>query len=440
MFTSLPKKLRSYNIPSDARTVLLLQRCMEKDLIQTVGDLYTTLKHIVVKDPRHIGPYTIAFYDYFLNIQIGPGQTVNDAIMRSQAFKHWLDDQLYRNPGLIEQSAEELVDRFLNHVHLTHYDIKKVISGKDILDNNEAEKPDEDGDISDNPGERYLDRMADYSSIDLSELLDRLDKIAEQQKTKHAGGDHWIGTGGISPFGHGGAARGGIRIGGTGGGKMARRVLNDRNYFPVERHQILNDNNVDAALASLKGIYEESASESLDVKKTIREGLRKGGLFIPELKNDKSQKLRVIVLIDNGGYSMSPYIKVVRELFKKMKTRFSHDMKTFYFHNTIYDRVYEDDKRRKPVKLDTLLSNDSDYRVFIIGDAAMAPYELNRTSLRALGKVRKKFKQSAWLNPEPERYWKHGYTIQLIGQIFPMFALTPAGIEKAVLAMNKKYR
>ena len=83
----------------------------------------------------------------------------------------------------------------------------------------------------------------------------------------------------------------------------------DANFFPVDLDAILNDNNIDAALASLKGIIEESAQETLDVKQTIDRGLERGGLFLPEIKNETDEKLQVLLFIDNGGYSMHPYIK-----------------------------------------------------------------------------------------------------------------------------------
>ena len=53
-----------------------------------------------------------------------------------------------------------------------------------------------------------------------------------------------------------------IRVGGSGGGKMARKVMGDANFFPVDLDAILNDNNIDAALASLKGIMEESRTRN----------------------------------------------------------------------------------------------------------------------------------------------------------------------------------
>jgi hypothetical protein len=440
MFASLPGFFKEYGLATDVRTILLLRKAIDHGLVKTLGDVYQVLKGIIVKDPTEMGPFTQAYYLYFLNIEIKAGQALDDAILRSETFKQWKNQYLEeadRDPNL---KPEDLVNLFLDQVHLTHYDIKEILSGRDLFDKNDANQKDKDAPIDpDTPAEqRNLDKMADYSDLSLKELLDRLDQIKDQQRTRHGGGDHWIGSGGISPFGHGGAAKDGIRIGGSGGGKMARKVIGDAHFYPVDKDAIINDNNVDAALASIKGVFEESATEHLDVPETIQAGLKRGGLFIPEIRNEKHERLQVIVLIDNGGYSMSPYIKTVQDLFKKMKTRFAHDLEVFYFHNTIYDVVFTDARRSKILKLKRLLKYDENYRVFVIGDASMAPYELSGDSIRALQAIAKKFKKSVWLNPEPEQYWHHTYTVQVIEKIFPMFPLTPRGIEQAVRGMNRK--
>jgi len=440
MFETLPAAFRAKGLTADVRTLLLLQKAMSKDLVKTLGDLYVVLRGIVVTDPKMLGPYTKAYYQYFLSIDIQNGERLDDAVLRSETFGNWKIDFFSRHPDAENMSTEELVSKFLDEVHLTSYDIKKVLSGKEIWDKDNPHLEDEDGEGGDmSEGKRReLDRMADYSDLSLEELLERMRQVMEQQKGKHSGGSHWVGTGGISPYGHGGAAMGGVRVGGTGGGKMARRVLGDKNFFPVDMDKIINDDNVDAALASLKGITEASAQDRLDVEGTIKEGLRRGGLFIPEIESVEQEKLQILLFIDNGGYSMSPYVFLVRELFKKMKTRFAHDLETYYFHNTIYDRVFSDDRRSKPVFIDKILAKNPDYRIFIIGDAAMAPYELNKLSLRTYKKLKDKFKRVAWLNPEPERYWIHTFSINIINKMLDMYPLTPRGIENAVRDMNRK--
>jgi uncharacterized protein len=437
MLSSLPEQFRSHGLKADVRTLLLLRKAMQKGLIKTLGDMHNVLKGIIVQEPADIGPFTKAYYEYFLHVPIAPGQTLEDAILRSETFAQWKTQ--FIDEADRDLTDEELVNTFLDQVHLTSYDIKEVISGKEIWDKDNPNQADKDSPDNDNqPSERVLDKMADYSDLSLEELLDRMEKVRKQQKTQHGGGSHWIGTGGISPYGHGGAAKNGIRVGGQGGGKMARKVMGDSNYFPIDRDALLNDNNVDAALASIKGVIEESATEKLDIPQTIKSGLKRGGLFIPELCSEKNEELKVIVLIDNGGYSMAPYVRSVQNLFRKMKTRFAHDLEVYYFHNTIYDQVFTDERRSKSIKIEKLLMHNKSYRVFFIGDSAMAPYELSTLSIINLKAIAKKFKKCVWLNPEPLKYWPQTYTIQVIQQLIPMFPLTPAGIERAVRAMNAK--
>lgn len=438
MFETLPEQFRIHNLSVDIRSLLILRKAIDKGLVKTLGDVYHVLKGVVVKDPEMLGPFTRAYYDYFLNIDIQNGERLDDAILRSATFRKWRDDNLDRFGD--DMKIEDLLNRFLDDIHLTSYDIKEIIDGKEVWDNDDGQKPDEDvthdGDSLNS--RRILEKMADYSDLTLEELLQRMKEVIEQQKSRHSGGSHWIGTGGISPYGHGGAAKDGIRVGGTGGGKMARKVLNDRKFFPVDMDAILNDNNVDAALSSLKGVIEESAHEKLDINQTIDSGLKRGGLFIPELRNEFERKLQVILLIDNGGYSMDPYVSAVRAMFKKMKTRFAHDLETYYFHNTIYDRVFSDVYRSKSLTVEKLLSKDPNYKVFIIGDASMAAYELNRMSMDTYRSMRDHFKKIVWLNPEPQKYWNYTFTIQVIKELIEMYPLSPKGIEMAVREMNRK--
>lgn len=440
MFHSLPHVFREHKLQADIRTLLLLRRAIDKGLVCTFGDLFVVLKGIVVKSPEDIGPFSKAYYDYFLNVQFAPGERFDNAIARSIGFKQWQEQYLEDHPDKSDDDLENFINRYLDEVHLTSYDIKKFIDGQEIFNQDNpdiADDPNDNEAQNKNTKEHKLDQAADYSNLSLEELLDRMRRVAAQQKSAHEGGSHWIGQGGISPYGSGGAAQGGIRVGGAGGGKMARKVIGDQRFFPVDLNRQLNDDNIDATLASLKGVIESSAQTELDIPATLDTGLKRGGLFLPELKDVISENMKVILLIDNGGYSMQPYVDVITKLFKKMKTRFAHDLKTFYFHNTIYDQVFTDARRRNPITIDRFLAHDSDYRVFVIGDAAMAPYELGRTSIAQWQSIRKKYKKMVWLNPDNEKWWSHTLTTQVLGEIVPMFPMTPKGIENAVISMNK---
>lgn len=439
MFNSLPQYLKENKLQGDVRTLLLLKKSIERGLIHTLGDIYVVLKGLVTNSPKDIGPFTTAFYQYFLDIDIKKGESLDNAITRSETFKNWQknreEEENYETPNV-----QDLVEAFLNEIHLTTFDIQNILRGEDILQNDDPNQADTEG-----PDDAPIDvvkRAADYNNISLEELLERMKKVMEQQKRKHSGGTHWIGTGGASPYGHGGVAAGGIRVGGSGGGKMARKVMGDKNFFPVDTHVILQDNNIDVALAFLKGIEDESVERFLDIPTTITEGVKEGGIFLPFEKEKIDQKVQVLLLIDNGGWSMSPYIASVTKLFSKMNRRFAHDLKTYYFHNTIYGGVFKDSFRSQSQfeSIEKVCQLDKNYAVFIIGDADMAPYELTKGSLRDWQTLKDRFERIIWLNPMELKYWEHSMSAQMLQRIFDMFPLSPFGIEKGVELMNRKRR
>ena len=142
MLSSLPEHFREHGLKADVRTLLLLRKAMQKGLVKTLGDIYNVLKGIIVKDPSDMGPYTKAYYAYFLHIPIKPGQTLEDAIMRSETFQKWKTD--YVEEADRDITDEDLINTFLDEVHLTSYDIKEVVSGKEIWDKDNPDQEDTD--------------------------------------------------------------------------------------------------------------------------------------------------------------------------------------------------------------------------------------------------------------------------------------------------------
>ena len=61
---------------------------------------------------------------------------------------------------------------------------------------------------------RWRRQCRDLQAHDFEELQKMLEERLKEQKEEHHGGGYWIGTGGTSPFGHGGYNPAGIRIGG----------------------------------------------------------------------------------------------------------------------------------------------------------------------------------------------------------------------------------
>jgi uncharacterized protein with von Willebrand factor type A (vWA) domain len=185
--------------------------------------------------------------------------------------------------------------------------------------------------------------------------------------------------------------------------------------------------------------------DQVNVDETIYQTMKNGGEIEIIFERDLKDRLKVILAIDNGGWSMDPYISVVQTLFDYSRAQFK-DLKTYFFHNTIYDTVWEDPARlRKPVRIDELTKRDPETRLIIVGDASMAPYELmarngslyinersGRPSIESLMLLAETFKHSVWLNPASVRIWNYTSTIKTINSIFPMFELSIDGLEKAV--------
>ena len=165
MLESLPEKFREFGLHADVRTLLLYRKAVERGMVKTLGDSYNVLKAFVVKEPQMLGPYTRAYYDYFLNIDIQNGESLNDAILRSETFRNWKSEIFERDPALIDLTEEELVNLFLDQVHLTHYDIKKIINGKEIWDKDNPELKDSEQRDSVEQEAKLLDKMADYSGL-----------------------------------------------------------------------------------------------------------------------------------------------------------------------------------------------------------------------------------------------------------------------------------
>jgi len=148
---------------------------------------------------------------------------------------------------------------------------------------------------------------------------------------------------------------------------------------------------------------------------------------------------------------MDPYISVVQTVFDYARFQFK-DLKTYFFHNTIYSTLWEDSARfRKPKPIAEFAAADSQTRLFIVGDASMAPYELmvadgsihieersGTPSIECLKFLADTFSHAVWLNPMPEDMWNYTQTVKTIGRIFPMFELSIDGLEKAVHYMMTK--
>jgi hypothetical protein len=187
----------------------------------------------------------------------------------------------------------------------------------------------------------------------------------------------------------------------------------------------------------------------LDLDATIDKTCRDGGEIDLVFGRERENTVRLILAMDTGG-SMEPYRLLSEQLFSAADgLNHFKEFTPYYFHNCVYDNLYEDIETEKFALVDDVIKNRSiNHRLIIVGDASMAPYELmipngilenRRTSnvkgidrLRALAMA---FPKRAWLNPMRKESWEYYDTVARVGGLFPMYPLTVSGLSQAVKAL-----
>ena len=281
--------------------------------------------------------------------------------------------------------------------------------------------------------------------IDLDEVRKRLRERLAEQKGRHDGGNKWVGTAGTSPHGQGGTNPAGIRVGdGPPGQRSALAVAGERRFRELRSDITLDTRQIELALRRLRAFVREGAQDELDLDGTIAATSRNAGELEIKLRPPRRSSLRVMLLLDVGG-SMDPHTDVCERLFSAAK-RATHfkELRTHYFHNCVYGRVYERANLRDGIDVQRLLREcDSTWRLVIIGDALMSPWELQSSGSRWdfredsgmpgiawLSLLAQHFGHAAWLNPEPRAAW-YG-TAEIIARVFPMHRLTLDGLTEAI--------
>ncbi|MES0873772.1 vWA domain-containing protein [Sinimarinibacterium thermocellulolyticum] len=286
----------------------------------------------------------------------------------------------------------------------------------------------------------------------LDKLIETLKQRLEEQKGRHQGGNKWIGTGGTSPFGHGGYNPEGIRIGGPGGGKSAVKIWEKREYRNLDDSIELGTRNIKLALRRLRRFAREGAPEVLDMDDTIASTARNAGYLDIKMVPERHNAVKVLLFLDVGG-SMDPHVRVCEELFSACKTEFKH-LEYFYFHNFLYEAVWKDNARRHSEKIpvfDILHKYTPDYKVIFVGDATMSPYEIvhpggsvehwnEEAGAVWFKRVMNVFPKLVWLNPEPPSHWEYTPSVQLTNELLGperMFPMTLAGLEQAMRRLTR---
>jgi hypothetical protein len=295
------------------------------------------------------------------------------------------------------------------------------------------------------------EQRAALERLSRDELMRRFLETLAKQTERHDGGGRWIGTGGHSPFGHGGEHPTGIRVGGPGRNRSAMKVAEERHFKDYRTDLTLDLRQTKVALRRLRRLTRQGPAIELDLDETIDETCRNAGeielVFRPERRNN----VRVLLLMDVGG-SMDPFFQPVSRLVTALhEERGLRDLRAYYFHNCIYDHVYTGAGlwHRDALPTGDLLRRfDERWKLVIVGDAAMHPGELMQSfgnidprretetpGIQWLRRLTEHFDRSVWINPDPPKSWDKTRTVQVVRRLFPMFHLSVDGMHDAVAAL-----
>jgi len=383
--------LKSFKLPVSTREFLTLLEALDRRVVSLSLDEFHALARLcLVKDEQHFDRFDLAFGSYFKGV-----------------------DAIFDIRGEI---PDEWLRREFQH-YLSDEDRKKVeaLGGWD-------------------------------------KLMETLRQRLEEQRGRHAGGSKWIGTAGTSPFGAYGYNPEGIRMGADGGGgRTAVRVWDERSYRNLDGDVELNTRNLKVALRRLRRFAREGVPEELDLDGTIEGTARNAGWLDLRLQPERRNRVKVLLFLDVGG-SMDPHVRACEELFSAARSEFRH-LESFYFHNCVYDHVWRDNARRRNERVSTLellRTYGPDWRLIVVGDAAMNPYELiqeggsieytnDEPGLAWLTRLFEHFRHRIWWNPEPPRAWEYTRSTQMILKALGprMFPLTLSGVSQGIDALRK---
>ena len=386
MFVDFLYELRRRKVPVGTQEAVALARALEAGLHDSALDgFYYVARSLLVHSEAHLDAFDQAFAVHFRGVE-------EAGIELAQELMEWLREAKKRTRELTDEE-KALLEQF---------------------------DPDE------------LERL--------------FQKRLREQKKRHDGGNKWIGTAGTSPFGHSGiAARDGYRIGGESQFHRALKLAEARQYQGYRGDRVLDVRQMSVALRKLRAFAREGAPDELDLEGTIEKTSKDAGELEVVTRAPRRPNTRVILMMDVGG-SMDPYAELVSLLFSAAsKATHFKELRTYFFHNCVYGRVWKGARMTEGVPVPDLIADcGRHYKLIVVGDALMAPSELftpggsrswdeddSQEGIAWLMQLREHFDKSVWLNPEPRTSWR-GNTIEAVARVFPMFPLTLEGLGEAV--------
>ncbi len=304
--------------------------------------------------------------------------------------------------------------------------------------------------------ERYWLNQTEDMHVDKEDVETKFKDRLKDQDSEHNGGSYWIGTMGKTQFGNMGGNIGGIRVGGSTGYQSAFAVVGARKYRDFRDDRMLDNRQFQLAFRKLRQFSSklDIPKTELDINGTIDSTCNNGGYLKLEWERPRKNAVKLLLLMDSGG-TMIPFTKLLNELFQAIhKSNHYKDVKSYYFHNCIYAKMYKTPECENGDWIDTewMFRNvDSDYKVIIVGDAAMAPEELysktgnyrgpngGLTGEEWLLLLKQHYKKVVWLNPKMapgDAPWREAETA--IKKMFPMYKLTVEGLNEAMIKLMTK--
>jgi uncharacterized protein with von Willebrand factor type A (vWA) domain len=382
--------VRKAGVPASVKELLTLLEALDKGVIHgSVDDFYTLSRLCLVKDEAYFDRFDLAFAAYFKDIAAIP-----DAIV-AEVPREWL---------------RKIAERWL--------------TGEE---------------------KAKIEALGGWEK-----LMETLRARLEEQKGRHQGGSKWIGTAGTSPFGAYGFNPEGVRIGQEGSrNRRAVKVWDRREFRDYDTDRELGVRNIKLALRRLRRFAREGAPEVLDLDGTIRSTARNAGWLDLRMVAELRNAVKVLLFLDVGG-TMDDHIQVVEELFSAARTEFKN-LEHYYFHNCVYEGVWKDNRLRHRERIptvDVMRRFGHDYKLILVGDASMSPYELEQAGGSVehwndepgrvwLRRILDAWPRAVWLNPVPEEHWGWTTTILNVQRIMDgrMYPVTLAGLERAMKSL-----
>lgn len=382
--------LRRYEVPVTLRELMDLIRGLRARLVYAdVDEFYLLSRAALVKDEKHYDKFDRAFSAYFKGLDNFEGllaTLIPDAWLKRE-FEKWL------TPGDLKHieslgGLEKLIEEF-----------------------------------------KKAREEAEQQALEQAKQAREGDEGEEQREGGRKG------PGGL----------------GRGNKKKAKKVWNQRKYKNLDDSVELGTRNIKLGLRRLRKLARTGKDEELDMEDTIRKTADNGGLLDIRMRPERRNTVKVLLFLDIGG-SMDAHVKICEELFSASRTEFKH-MEYFYFHNFLYESVWKDNRRRMTERISTynvLNKYAHDYKVVLVGDATMAPYEITHVGGSVehwneepgaawIKRFTSHFDKLIWINPTPKETWEYSTSVGMTNELVNgmMYPLTIRGIEQGMGELSK---